>query len=113
MVFGSMLRQIHDFMKRCASFGQQAVQFVACLRRSGHLEQYLLTLCCLPCHINPGGTSKYTQVISYGKCTSDRPLKKGDSVFFRLPDAYTIVQEENAYLTYVLILLKVLIDSVT
>ena len=119
MVFGSTLsdRQIHDFMKKWVSVGEQVVRFLACLHGSGYPEQYVLTLCCLPSHIYHGGrkewASKYTQVISCGECTSDRPLKSGDIVFFRLPDAFSFVHEENAYITYVLILLKVIIDSVT
>ena len=80
----------------------QSVGFLGCLCASGDLEQYLLILCCFPQHINSkvreDVASKY-RIILYGESTSDRPLNKEDQAFFLLPDTYTLIDQENTFLT--------------
>jgi len=80
----------------------QSVGFLACLCDSGVPEEYLLILCCFPNHINSevrkDVASKYS-VILYGESTSDRPLNKEDQAFFLLPDTYTLISQENTFLT--------------
>jgi len=81
----------------------QSVGFLACLCDSGVPEEYLLILCCFPNHINSevrkDVASKYS-VILYGESTSDRPLNKEDQAFFLLPDTYTLISQENTFLTF-------------
>lgn len=89
---------------------QQYARFSAYLCHAGDPEQYLLILCCSPCHfiISEVGrdvvSSAYT-VVLHGESTSDSPLNKADEASFHLPDTLTLIEEKNALLTYVLMYL--------
>lgn len=87
-------------------------RFVACLCQ--YPEQNLLILYCFPYHqqseVRKDVAEEYS-VTFRGESTSDGPLNIGDQAFFDLPDTYTLLNEENTYLTYVLIHIQLLINK--
>ena len=77
-------------------------------------KQYLLILCCSPCHliseVRRDVSSAYT-VILHGDSTSTSPLNKADQATFHLPDTFTLINEAYTSLTYVLMQLQNLIHN--
>lgn len=77
----------------------QYVGFLACLcdiRRPEHL----LILSCFPAHLKDEDRKEIVStyhVVSLGQGTSDTILNKGDRVNFCLPETYTLLDKENAF----------------
>ena len=92
----------------------QHARFLAYLCDVGDPKQYLLILCCSPCHLISEAerhvSSAYT-VILQGDSTSNSELNKADRASFHLPDTFTLTKEENTFLTYVLMQLQILMQN--
>ena len=92
----------------------QHAGFSAYLCDEGDPEQYLLILCCSPCHLISEAkkdVSSAHRVILQGDSTSNRTLNKEDEASFHLPDTFTLTEEENPFLTYVLMQLQILMQN--
>ena len=114
MVFAQLVDILNDKGLILGHSAPQHARFLAYLCDVGHPTQYLLILCCSPCHLISEAkrdVSSAQRVILQGDSTSDSTLNKADKASFHLPDTFTLTEEENPFLTYVLMQLQILMQN--